>query len=280
MNETILNFIKSLNIDVEKVNTLEGSEIKRAYDVNPILARFTLYKNRDKNQKISIADVVGYDYGYMDIGKNLINNLSSFFDRDGDTYHSRSVSMLDIPQNQVMKQLKDSMEIEPICLIEVDNGVYNIGSNGMHRFNVMKIHYLNELSKINPKDKYAIKELNEKYKFDAKVSEIDLVKSYSSFMLNYLDKNVYLENEYDDNYQFTGNARLIDYSNPEEDKILTNEQLIEVVNKKLNQFLKTASKIEQKQFNQIVKDASRYESFNEYCNQILKQNGKGEQEWS
>lgn len=280
MNETIFNFIKSLNLDVEKINTLEGCKIKRAYDVNPILARYTLYKNRDKGQRISIADVVGYDYGYMDIGTNLINNLSNFFDREGDTYHSRSVTMLDIPQNQVMKQLKDSMEIEPICLIEVDNGVYNIGSNGMHRFNVMKIHYLNELSKINPKDKYAIKELNEKYKFNAKVSEIDLVKSYSSFLLNLLDKNLSIENEYDENFNFTGKSCLINYAKPNDEKILTNEQLMELVNKKINKFLDTASKSEQKQFKQIIKDATKYESFNEYYNQSLKQISKGEQEWS
>ena len=237
MNETIINFLKSLNIDLEKFNSLEGSRVQRDYDVNPILSRFTMYKAKKENKKISIADVAGYDYRYMNLSTNLLNNLSGFFDKDGDGYHRRSVSMLDIPQAQVMSQLDYSFKREPICVVEVDKGVYNIGNNGLHRFHIIKTHFLDELSKVNPKDKSAIKRLEDKYSFVANVSELDFVKSYSAFLLKLLDENIKLENHYNSNFELTDKSCLIDYSKADEKIILTNDQLIEIVNKKINQFL-------------------------------------------
>ena len=280
MNETIINFLKSLNADLKQINSFEDCKIKRDYDVNPIISRNIIFKSKKENKKISIADVVGYDYRCMNLDTNLLNNLSWFFDRDGDSYHSRSVSMLDIPQNEVMEQLDYSFKREPICLTEVDSGKYNIGSNGMHRFHVIKTHFLNELSKINPKDKIAIKRLKEKYSFVANITEIDFVKTYSAYMLKLLDENLSLENHYNADYELTDKSCLINYLNPEEKVVLTDNQLIETVNKKLNKFLRTASRKEVKQFNETIKNSFKFESFKDYYDFTLNQNQKGEREWS
>lgn len=280
MNETVVNFLKSLNIDIKKFNFLEGAKVKRNSDVNPILSRYGIFNPSQEDMRVSINDVVGYDYRCMSLDTNLLENLSWFFDRDGDNYHSRSVSMLDIPQSQVMEQLNNSFKREPIYLIEVDKGKYNIGNNGMHRYHILKTHFLDELSKINPKDKEAIKTLQEKYSFDAKISEIDFVKSYSAFLLNLLDKNLALEIYYNDDFELTDKTQLINYSKPEEKKVLTDEQLIEVVNKKINYFLKTANRKEIKEFKEVVKNASQFESFKNYYDVSLKQNQQGEREWN
>lgn len=280
MNETIKNFLKLLNIDEEKFNSLEGSRIKKDVDVNPILSRFALYKNQEDNKRVSIADVVGYNYGSQGLSRGLISNLSEFFDKDGDNYHSRSVSMLDIPQSKIMNELDYSFKREPICLLEVDKGVYNIGNNGLHRFHILKTHYLDELSKLGTSDKNAVKKLKEKYSFNANVSEIDYIKSYSAFMLKLLDKNLNLESHYDSNYELTGKSRLINYENPEDEIILTDDQLVEMVNKKYNQFLKETSKKEAKQIKEIMKESSKFESFIEFYDLALNQNQKGEREWN
>lgn len=280
MNETIRNFLNLLNINEEKFNSLEGSRIKKDADVNPILSRFALYKNREDNKKVSIADVVGYNYNSQGLSNGLISNLSEFFDKDGDNYHSRSVSMLDIPQSEIMNELDYSFKREPMCLLEVDKGVYNIGDNGLHRFHILKTHYLDELSKLDTNDKNAVKKIKEKYSFNANVSEIDYLKSYSAFMLKLLDENLYLESHYDSNYELTGKSRLINYEKPEEEIILTDDQLVEMVNQKYNQFLKEASRKEAKQIKEIIKESSKFESFTEFYDLALNQNQKGEREWN
>ena len=280
MNETIRNFLNLLNIDEEKFNSLEGSKIKKDADVNPILSRFVLYKNREDNKKVSVADIVGYNYQSLGLNNELVSNLSNFFDKDGDNYHRRSVSMLDIPQSEIMNELDYSFKREPMCLLEVDKGVYNIGDNGLHRFHILKTHYLDELSKLDASDKNAVKKLKEKYSFNANVSEIDYVKSYSAFMLRLLDKNLNLESHYDSNYELTGKSRLINYEKPEEEIILTDEQLVEMVNKKYNQFLKESSRKEAKRIKEIIKESSKFESFTEFYDLALNQNQKGEREWN
>lgn len=280
MNETIINFLKSLNINEEKVNSLDESRIKNNFDVNSILANFVIYKSQRKIANVSIANIVGYDYNCMDLGTNFFNNMSNFFDKDGDNYHRRSVSMLEIPQNQIMNQLKPSFEREPICLLEVDKGVFNIGSNGLHRFQVIKSHYLDELSKINSKDINSLKNLREKYSFPANISEIDYIKSYSSFILNLVNKNLRLENHLNSNYERTGKSCLINILNPNEKNILSNDQLLEVVQKNINKFLKTASKKEVKNFNETIKNASKFESFKNFYDFDLQKIQEGELEWN
>lgn len=280
MNETIVSFLKSLNIDVNKFKALEGATVKRGSDVNPIISRFVMFKPEKEYKIISINDVLGYDYRCMDLGTDLLGNLSWFFDRDGDNYHSRSVSMLDIPQEQVMSKLEPSFTKEPIYVVEVDKEKYNIGNNGMHRFHIMKTHFLDELSKLNKNDKVAIKNLAEKYSFVANVSEIDYVKTYSAFMLKTLDNNLRIENHYDSNYELTDKVNLINYLKPDEEVVLTDEQLVQMVNKKLNKFLETAPRKDRKQFDELVKDACKFESFKNYYNDVLMQNQKGEREWN
>ena len=280
MNETIREFLKSLDINYNKFNALEGSQIKRSSDINPILSRFIISKIKTETRKVSIADVVGYDYQCINLDRNLLNNLSRFFDRDGDGYHRRSLSMLDIPQEEIISQLESSFKKEPICLQEIEKGIYNVGNNGLHRFHVIKTHYLNELSKL--KNKNDAKKLRDKYSFDAEITEVDYVKSYSNFLLRMLDKNLALELHYDSNYEFTGKSCLVDYSNPDLDEkvVLTDDQLQNLVNKKINKFLRNASPIEKKEFDELLKRAFKYESFKNYYNDILKQNQNGGFEWN
>ena len=150
----------------------------------------------------------------------------------------------------------------------------------MHRFHVMKTHFLNELSKLNPNDKNSIKKLKEKYSFVANVSELDFVKTYSNFLLNLLDNNLKLETHFNSSFEITDKSCLINYLNSEEKTILNDNQLIELVNKKMNNFLKTASRKEIKEFNEKVNNAFKFESFKEYYNFSLKQNEQGEREWN
>lgn len=281
MNNTILNFLKSLNINYDKIDSLEASQVKNVADVNWVISRYSFFKPKSETKLISIEDVVGYDYSWRGLSKgNLINNMSDFFDKDGDSYHSRSVSMLEIPSSQVMQQLDYSFMREPIHLSEVDSGVYNIGNNGLHRFHVIKVHYLNELLKLNPQDKIAKKHLREKYSFMANVSEIDFIKTYSAFLLKSLNNNIQVETYYNEKYELTDNVCLTLNDNYDEKIILSNEQLIDFVNKQMKTFLKTAHKKEKNLFMDKVKLAyDNFDSFKNYYDNILKQKSQEEIAW-
>lgn len=280
MNETIRKFLKSLNIDFDSFNSLEGANIRKFADINPILSKYSVFKSKISNKKVSIVDIVGYDYNCMNLGTNLLDNLSWFFDEKGNSYHRRSVPMLDIPKEQVMTQLESSFRKEPVCLIEVESGIYNIGNNGLHRFHVIKTHYLNELSKLNSNNKNEIKKLNGKYSFTANISEIDFIKSYSAFLLNILDNNLAIELHYNSNFEFTGKSCLINYLKPDEKVILTDNQLVEMVQNKIYHFNKEASISEKTQFNKYLNNALKYESFQNYYNEYIKQIQHGGFTWN
>ena len=98
-------------------------------------------------------------------------------------------------------------------------------------------------------------------------------------MLSLLDRNLKLQSHYNEDYELTEKTCLIsDYDFDE--IVLTNDQLIELVNEKIKQFYKTASKSEKDRFNEIVKTASKFETFKEYFNVSLKESQKGEREWN
>ena len=56
MNETIVNFLKSLNIDIEKFNSLDGAKIKMDSDINPILSRFVIFNPKTENRSWPFRD--------------------------------------------------------------------------------------------------------------------------------------------------------------------------------------------------------------------------------
>lgn len=270
MNETIKKFLNRLDIDVEKFDSMQAARIKSGADINSVISKFHLYQCGD-TMTVSIGDIVGYDYWDYGFGNlNIISNLSDFFDENGDAYHRRSVSMLEIPEEELFAQLNASFVREPICLKEVEKDVYNISQNGLHRYNVLRVHYLNELSKLNLQDENAKKALDEKYSLQAYVVKLDFVKTYSAFLLNLMDDDIVAENHYDEDWNLTEKVCLSSYSAPERKLILSNTELIDYVNIQMNNFLKNASREEIDRFDKQACEAyDKFESFRQYCDKNL-----------
>lgn len=278
MNNTILNFLSREKIDINKINNLEENHIYSASDINYIIDRNKILKNNNLKKKISIADIKGYNYTFYCLSRNCIENISHFFNEQGSGYETRSIGMLDYTSENIVEKLTYSFDREPIYLIEADKNKYIIGDNGLHRFHILKIHFLKELSLLENYNTTEINNLKKKYTIDVKVSEVDFFKSYSKYILRKLaslqGKKLDLEAEIDGHWNYTGNVILKYFDYPYTEDILNDNQLKTLLNTTLTNFLnnKTITKNEFKQFFDLIENAyNNYDSFKEFFIENLQQ---------
>lgn len=193
------------NIDLDKIEKLSGSKIQSTEDINVIVYTNGLYSKKEDTY-ISVGDILGYDYKWRissSQSPNILSCFSSYFDRKGMSYQTRSIGMLDYSSEEVITALMQSFKREPIVLSEADEGKYVVSSNGLHRYTILRLHYLNEISKASSEEeKLAIKE---KYKIPVKVEKIDYIKTYCNYLLDYFF-DIKIRMEYDDNNNYTGNV--------------------------------------------------------------------------
>ena len=278
MNKTILKFIANQDINMGKIEKLNEKRVNSLNDINWIVERYNLLKNGYIPKKVCIADIEGYNYAFMNLdNKNIINNMPFFYDEEKDGYATRSLSLLDITSQDIIDKLEYSFKRDPICLNEADEGKYVIGTNGLHRFHVIKAHYLKELSLLNKNDTKSIEQLNKKYTFETLVSEVDFYKTYSSFLLQtiarFQDRNIDVSSDYDMYTGLTGNVVFKNYDEGTQ-TVLDDKKLSLVLKDSLENFLsdKSISKKKFKEFFEIIKDAQeKYASFNKFCEENLKE---------
>lgn len=278
MNKTILKFIANQDIDMGKIEKLNEKRVNSLNDINWIVERYNLLKNSYIPKKVCIADIEGYNYAFMNLdNKNIINNMPFFYDEEKDGYATRSLSLLDITSQDIIDKLEYSFKRDPICLNEADEGKYVIGTNGLHRYHVIKAHYLKELSLLNKNDTKSIEKLKEKYTFETLVSEVDFYKTYSSFLLQtiarFQDRNIDVSSDYDMYTGLTGNVVFKNYDEGTQ-TVLDDEKLGLALKDSLENFLtdKSIPKKKFKEFFEIIKDAQEnYASFNKFCEENLKE---------
>lgn len=234
-NETISQFFNEMNIDKSIENDIEAICYNKR-EINIIIARYGMYKNK-QNEKVCIADVVGKDRGKS---QNILTELNNLFDRTGAAYKKRSISMLRYNSSDIVNELRNSFKEEPIELKEIKHGKYIVGNNGMHRVNLLKVHYLNECKNCSNRDE--IVNLNEKYIIDVIVEKLDVIKTYSKYILSLVDRNLLIEDELDDRYKKTGNV--IMYDDNEAYRVYNNAKLVEYVKNRIGELKNVESNIE------------------------------------
>ena len=110
----------------------------------------------------------------------------------------------------------------------------------MHRVNLLKVHYLNECKNCSNRDE--IVNLNEKYIIDVIVEKLDVIKTYSKYILSLVDRNLLIEDELDDRYKKTGNV--IMYDDNEAYRVYNNAKLVEYVKNRIGELKNVESNIE------------------------------------
>ena len=168
---------------LEKIGYSEGivydDKIYSPKEINEVVADYGLHDSYT-NAYLSIADIVGYEYEWMNVTPNVFKSLDSFFDSNGDGYHSRSVGLLDYSTGELLAKLQDSYIDEPIKVSEIDKGKYIITSNGLHRYTVLRCHYLQECA--SAKDEFELKSLRDKYTIPVQLQALNYEKTYCNFL--------------------------------------------------------------------------------------------------
>lgn len=219
INEKFIEFIHKHNIDIDSI--YDALHIYSEKEINRIIANNKI-EGETSIQLVSIADIIGYDYNWRGQSNNIADNFSIFFGEDS-TYQTRSNGMLEYSSDEIIEKLYQSFKREPIRILELDNGRKVVSSNGMHRYTLLRLHYINELKKIKgDKEKEAL--LKRKYEIPVEITKVDLFKTYCQFIINMISQEtVYISNHYDENYCKTGKVEI---SIEKEKIILSDEELL------------------------------------------------------
>lgn len=143
-----------------------------------------------KQKKVPLSMILGFSDSYCKISKSFFENFSNFFDSSQtDGYHTRAISMLDYPVDEIVDKLSESFIDEPIKTISID-GKYYISSNGLHRFMALKIYYMLEIYKGKTRE-----ELDQKYMITVNDTELNSFKIFAKYLGSKFNPRI----EYDDN---------------------------------------------------------------------------------
>lgn len=224
MSELLKQFIEKHNINLETI--YNDLRIYEEREINHIISDNKL-EGIIKEELVSIADIIGYDYSWRRQTNNLADNFSSFFGTES-AYQIRSIGMLEYDNEEIIQQLYPSFKKEPLRVLELDNGRKVISGNGLHRYTILRMHYMSELQKVRgnkEKEEY----LKRKYEIPVKLTKVDLFKTYCQFLLKKacINDEIYLHNIYGED------DCVIIHENNHEMK-LNRKQLLEYTKNKIN----------------------------------------------
>lgn len=252
MNSDIQKFLERNNINVNQVSSNVDCQVYSEHQINEISERCAIRKE-PKETEVCIADILGYRDGRA----NIFLTMGDFFDSQGAGYHRRSIGMLEYSSDEIMWKLGDSLEREPIVIDDTGEGKYVISTNGLHRYTLLRVHYLSELEKCQGDPKKELR-LREKYMIPVKIKELDHIKTYSKFLLTRYNPNIRsIRSEWDENYNLTGKIS-IRYSDGKE-IIVGDEELIDMVRDTMSQ---------QQNFGDLQR-YFKYNSFRNFAEQYL-----------
>lgn len=219
-NRTVKLFLERNNINPDEISKQVDCEIKTIEDIDYIISNYIIEKEK-KDIYVSVADIVGFYWLGSSDKRNIFDSLNDYFDLDGDGYHARSCDNLENSADKMLKS--NSFNYEPICLLNInpEKNIYVVTTNGKHRFISLKCLYLSELAKNKDNEK----ELRKKYTFFANSRDLDVIKTYSNFIIRKLLGSS-LRIEFDQNYKMTGNSIL---SINNEQKVFNDEELLTYV---------------------------------------------------
>lgn len=177
MNNCNRVFVEKNNIDFTKFDR----KVYLKNDINWIISSYEVQGDTIE-YNVCIEDLVGIDNASGISKLRFPEILDEFFDELGDGYHSRSISMLEYDDKTVIDKLMYSFSSEPIKTLELDNNKHIIATNGMHRFLILRLLYLNAKSKCSSIDE--VSELKKIFTIPVRSTKVDLTKTYCKFLIN------------------------------------------------------------------------------------------------
>lgn len=184
LDGTTIDFINSLDFDVETFMLNKNNNHQSTYDINPIIRNYGIFDYVDEKIEVSIADLIGHDAinncgGYK--GKNILYTFENFFKKNSDSYHTRALGLLEYRTGEeLLEELEKRHDTVDMKVNQIENGKYVVSSNGLHRFTVLRFHYLLDCMR-NKKSK---EELHELYKIPVNlINTTNFKKTYCNYLL-------------------------------------------------------------------------------------------------
>lgn len=221
-NEDFIKFINRNGFQLEELLNSKIPEITivETKDLNKIASEGAFFKSPSL-KVISIADIIGYDYPN---DNNIFKTFSNYFDSNGDSYHQRSIEMLDYSSEDIISNLTPSFSEEPIKVKEITPNKYLINGNGYHRFTILKIHYILECLRAHTEE--SLSNVRKKYQIPVISKQLDIPKTYCGFIIRNLNSRYDLKLEFTSNYQEVTNRIIIIDETNNQKKVFTDDELI------------------------------------------------------
>lgn len=258
LDNTTMEFVNRMNFDFDKFMNDSKNNYFSSSDINPIISKYGVFDNIKNNIEISVADILGHDYSKNNHDKNILYTFSDFYIRNGDSYHSRSLELLNYTSGEeLLTELKKrNNDTKDMKVQEFENGKYVIYGNGLHRFSVLRFHYLLDCMK-NEKSE---QELREVYKIPVKLeSKTNYKRTYS----NYIIQKAYLDIDHI-SFNPDENEIIIYYKSNKEKSIIGEEEFYELV-------IKSVDMLDSNALDELTQNYYKYDSFRDYIDNYLPQ---------
>lgn len=256
---TTIDFINSFNFDVESFMLNPNNNYQSSLDINPIISKYGVFDYFDEERVISVADLVGHDGivncgGYK--GKNILHTFENFFERNGDGYHTRSLSLLEYKSGeQLIRELEGrDNDTKDMKVRQIEDGKYIISGNGLHRFSVLRFHYLlDSMKKEKSED-----ELRELYKIPVNlVSRTNNKNTYCNYLIQKANPDIYHIS-----FDYKEDEITIHYYSTEQMKIINEEMLIKLA-------VQSIEILDKDSLSEIMYYYKNYDSFHEFIDKYI-----------
>ena len=188
-SSTTMEFVRSLDFDLASFLANPDNNYQTSADINPIVGKYGVFDHLDEIVEVSMADIVGHDRSLDCRDKNILYTFENYFKLNGDGYHIRSLGLLEYKSgSQLVAELKrrnnDTLDMR---VREIEKGKYIISNNGLHRFTVLRFHYLLDSMKKEKSDG----ELREIYKIPVNLdSTVNYMKTYCNYLIQKANYNI------------------------------------------------------------------------------------------
>lgn len=223
LSTTTRDFISILEFDIESFMSDPSNDYKSSFDINPIISKYGIFDYLDEEITISIADLLGHDEivncEYYK-GTNILYTFENFFEKNGDGYHTRSLGLLEYDSGEkLIKELeKRNRDTTDMRVRQLEDGKYIVSGNGLHRFTVLRFHYLLDCMKKEKSEE----ELRELYKIPVNItSKTNFKKTYCNYLIQKANQDISFISFDNQEDKIT-----IYYKSGDKSKIITEEVLL------------------------------------------------------
>ena len=148
--------------------------------------------------------------------------FENFFEKHGDGYHTRALGLLEYESGeQLIKELeKRNRDTTDMQIRQIEEGKYIVSNNGLHRFTVLRFHYLLDCMKKEKSEE----ELRELYKIPVNItSKTNIKKTYCNYLIQKANPDISFIS-----FNHSEDKITIYYNSEDKSKTITEEVLLDL----------------------------------------------------